>query len=103
MDKELNNSIIPPYKPALKEYAGEFWMTLRDFENHLSDRELGCEIELQKKTNAFNSRVDGIRKATSFRIEALESALAQTKMKYQREAERAQMYASDMESYLLNK
>lgn len=59
-------------------------------------------MELYMRTNAFNSRVDGIRKTTSFRIEALESALSQSKLKYAREMERAQMYAADMESYLLN-
>lgn len=36
-------------------------------------------------------------------MEALESALSETKLKMSRETDRALMYASDMESYLLNK
>ena len=60
-------------------------------------------MELKKNKAHFESRIDGIRQATSFRIEALEAALSETKLKYAREAERANMIASEMESYLLNK
>ena len=38
----------------------------------------------------------------AFRIEALENALVETKIKMQREANRAQMELSEMESTLMN-
>ena len=58
----MENSIIAPFRPALKPFAGELWMSLRDFENHLADRQIGCEIEMQKRTVEFEARVDGIRR-----------------------------------------
>ena len=61
------------------------------------------QIELKLKKAAFVTRVDAIRNHASFRIQALESALVETKMKYKREAERAEMKLSEIESHLLNK
>ena len=51
---------------------------------------------------AFRTRVDGIRAQTSFRIEALESALIETKLKLQRERERSDMRLAEMESSMYN-
>lgn len=48
------------------------------------------------------SRVDGIRAQTSMRIEALESALIETKLQLNRERERAEMQLADMESKTIN-
>ena len=39
------------------------------------------ELENKNMKMAFRTRVDGIRAQTSFRIEALESALIETKLK----------------------
>jgi len=50
----------------------------------------------------FRCRVDGIRASTSFRIEALESALIETKLRLQRERERAEMRLAEMESTIFN-
>ncbi len=60
------------------------------------------EIELKNLKIQYRTRVDGIRSQTSMRIEALESALIETKIRYSREMERAQMQLSEMESRLLN-
>ncbi len=60
------------------------------------------EIELKNLKIQYRTRVDGIRSQTSMRIEALESALIETKIRYQREMERAQMQLAEMESRLLN-
>ena len=61
------------------------------------------KLELELRKEQFQTRVDGIRAATSLRIEALESALIETKLKYQKERERAEMRLSEMESQLLNR
>ena len=50
----------------------------------------------------FRNRVDGVRAQTSMRIEALESALIETKLKLNRERERAEMRLSEMESRMFN-
>ena len=61
-------------------------------------------MELENKTmkRAYRTRVDGIRAQTSFRIEALESALIETKLKLMRERERSDMRLAEMESRLFN-
>jgi hypothetical protein len=43
-----------------------------------------------------------MKKQTGFYIEALESALAQVKLKLSREADRSNMLLSEMESYMMN-
>lgn len=60
------------------------------------------QIELRERKAAFVTRVDAIRSNASFRIQALETALLETKIKYKREQERAEMKLAEMESYLLN-
>ena len=61
------------------------------------------KLELELRKEQFQSRVDGIRDACSLRIEALETALIETKIKYQRERERAEMRLCEMESQYLNR
>ena len=50
----------------------------------------------------YQSRTDGIRAHASLRIEALESALIETKLKYMNELERAEMRLAEMESKMMN-
>ena len=44
MDSELRLASNPQFEPELKEFAGELWMSLAEFEDHLRDKELGIEI-----------------------------------------------------------
>ena len=48
------------------------------------------------------ARVDGIRAWAALRIEVLETALVETKLKYAQETNRAEMKVAEMESYLLS-
>lgn len=84
-------------------YANELWLTAERFQEQLEKEENAMRMELRLRTAQFNTRVDGIRAQASFKIEALESALIETKIKYQREMERAEMKLAEMESQMLNK
>jgi len=64
---------------------------------------LDGEMEIMKKKSVYESRVDGVRKAAAFRIDALETALNETKLKLARERERSEMLLSEMESFYLSK
>lgn len=44
MDSELRLASNPQFEPELKEFAGELWMSLAEFEDNLRDKELGIEI-----------------------------------------------------------
>jgi len=68
MQAELNHASAPEYESDLKEYAGELWMSLADFEKHLWERKLSCELELQDRITQFRRRIDYIKKTNSFRI-----------------------------------
>ena len=60
------------------------------------------EIELKNTKIQYRTRVDGLRAQASMWIEALESALIETKLKLQRERERADMTLAELESRMLN-
>jgi len=93
----------PHYSQAdLEKYRNELWISLEEFERYLKQKEFGMEIELKNTKIQYRTRVDGLRAQASMRIEALESALIETKLKLQRERERADMTLAEMESRLLN-
>ena len=60
------------------------------------------ELELKNLKIQYRTRVDGIRAQTSMKIEALEAALIETKLKLNRERERAEMQLAEMESRVYN-
>ena len=71
-------------------------------EEWIKNQRTGLHMELDMKEKQYRCRVDGIRNHTSMRIEALESALIETKLKLHRERERAEQYQNEMESTLYN-
>ena len=71
----------------LKEYADELWMTAAQFEKELQEEKEAYRCEMEAKKFQFQARTDGIRAQTSFRIDALESAIIETKLKYMKQAE----------------
>ena len=48
------------------------------------------------------TRIDGVRAQAANRIEALETALIETKLKYRREIDRSEMEKAEIESTFLN-
>ena len=84
------------------KFSKELWMSLEEFELFLQEQNFCYEQENKQLKMAYRTRVDGIRAHTSFRIEALESALIETKLKLNRERERASMQLAEMESRMYN-
>lgn len=85
-----------------EKFQKELWLSLAQFEQFLKEQNFGIELENKALKKSFRTRVDGIRAQTSFRIEALESALTEVKLKLMRERERADMRLAEMESVLFN-
>ena len=85
-----------------EKFQKELWLSLAQFEQFLKEQNFGIELENKALKKAFRTRVDGIRAQTSFRIEALESALTEIKLKLMRERERSDMRLAEMESVLFN-
>lgn len=77
-------------------------MSLQAFEEHLKEQEFGLEAELKSLKIQYRNRVDGIRAQTSFRIEALEAALIETKLQQSKQREQAEMQLAEMESKVYN-
>jgi hypothetical protein len=73
----------------LKFYANELWVSKERFEQELKEQQTAMSIELRERKSAYIARVDSIRSNASFQIQALESALIETKMKAARDVERA--------------
>ena len=104
MNKMLQKwSEEPVYTEAqLEQYSKELWLSLQDFEKWIKEQEFCMEAELKNLKIQYRTRVDGIRAHTSMRIEALESALIETKLRLNRERERAEMTMAEMESRTMN-
>ena len=85
-----------------EEFQKELWISLAEFEKFLKEQNFGMELENKSLKMQYRTRVDNIRAQTSMRIEALESALIETKLKLQRERERSDMRLAEMESRIFN-
>mmetsp|Transcript_885 Transcript_885/g.1341 ORF Transcript_885/g.1341 Transcript_885/m.1341 type:complete len:170 (-) Transcript_885:1978-2487(-) len=93
----------PMHTPdQLNKYMFEPIMSLQELEQFLRQQQTGLQMELAMKEKQYRCRIDGIRNHTSMRIEALESALIETKIKLSRERERAEMRQAEMESTQFN-
>lgn len=68
----------------------------------MREQETSLELENKNLKIQYRTRVDGIRAQTSMRIEALESALIECKLRMSRDRERAEMQLAEMESRLFN-
>ena len=93
----------PHHTPdQLNKYMFEPIMELEEIERYLKNQETGLQIELKEKEKQFRCRVDGVRNLAQMRIEALESALIETKISRARDCERAEMRLAEMESTMFN-
>ena len=86
----------------LDAHRNELWLSLEEFEKYLREQETALELENKNLKIQYRTRVDGIRAQTSMRIEALESALIECKLRMSRDRERADMQLAEMESRLFN-
>lgn len=62
-------------------FATELWKTRSQFEKEIYKEEKGYEIMLRHMEDVFLTRTRGIRNQAGFRIQALETALIETKIK----------------------
>ena len=90
-------------KSQFKTYAGELWMSLEEFEEALRKEEKGFEIIHREITTQLEDKLERTIDKASFRIQALESALIDTKCRYTSQIENLTMKINDMESQNMNK
>ena len=90
-------------KLQFKTYAGELWMSLEEFEEALRKEEKGFEIIHREITTQLEDKLERTIDKASFRIQALESALIDTKCRYTSQIENLTMKINDMESQNMNK
>ena len=57
---------------------------------------------MQNAKQQYLTRIDGVRTQAAMRIEALESALIETKLRYKRELDRSEMIRAEIESEAYN-
>ena len=100
LEKWEREEVTPPDK--FHKWLMQPVMEWPDIEEWIKNQRTGLHMELEMKEKQYRCRVDGIRNHTSMRIEALESALIETKLKLNRERERAEMRQAEMESTLYN-
>eukprot|EP00347_Sterkiella_histriomuscorum_P013592 403364126 len=89
-------------KDELENYAGELWLTADQFEKDLQDDVKGFDLEKQMIIKFYRQRIDQQKLKTGMFIEALETALTETKIYLGNELEQAQMTINDYESKIFN-
>lgn len=86
----------------MKKFNNELGLSLQEFEIELRRMETGQRLEHKRMVRLYDGKMTQMQQKTSMRIEALESALLQTKIKTNREKEHLNMYIGEMESRLLS-
>ena len=82
-------------------YAAEFWETAKEFEEALKQDYYKFDFEKVFMKQKHENQLASLRNKTALRIEALEAALNDSKLKYDAELERAQMAQAEAEGTLL--
>eukprot|EP00347_Sterkiella_histriomuscorum_P011047 403373953 len=86
----------------LVKFAGEFWMTVQEFEKDLKESLKGHEMILSIKEYKYSSHIDWIKNKFGFYIDFYETTMNELKLKQMRDKERIMMQMNDLESRLLN-
>ena len=73
-------------------------MTFQNFDEMMQDREALLKQEIKLMNKRHRCRLEGIRNQAAMQIEALESALIETKIRYSRELDRVNMKLNDLTS-----
>jgi len=109
MPGEAVNQLLSKWADEKVETPIEFnnfvmglWKSKERFERELRQEELGLHMEQKLFKNEYLNRTRSIRNSASFRIDALESALIETKIKCQLEVDRMSMVMAEIESTYLN-
>ena len=91
------------YEPEeIIEYADCLWISLKEYEKQLRKEEKGFQIIAERKIKKYTNTLERYKNVTSGRIEALESALIQTKLINRRECDRISLHSADIESKLMS-
>ena len=91
------------YEPEeIIEYADCLWISLEKYESQLKQEEKGFQLIAEKNIKKYKNRLKRYINVTSSQIEALESALIETKLNYRRELDRISMHSADIESKLMS-
>lgn len=84
------------------EYILGLWKSREQFEKELREEERGIYLFVQLIKDEFLQRTRFIRQTASFRMQALETAMIETKIKCQQEMDRCNMRVAEIESSFLN-
>lgn len=87
---------------SLKQYARTLWISLHQFETDLKNEQSGHDLQIQYLHANYRNQISDLKHKTSTYIECIETALYETKTKYQREIERYRMTIEEMESKKMN-
>lgn len=99
---KMEEDLEKAHDPSIKKWASALWDHLHEFEKRIENEARGYKIEYNRLVSSYDNHVHFIKSQTQIKIQALETALIETKMKYMREVERLNMTINDMQSTAVN-
>ena len=101
--RDMSNSIEASYTPLeVQKYSYELWMSLKEYEESIQAQELGLEADLKQQAKVHAIRLAQMRDHCAFRVEAMESAMSELKLRTQRQVDQAMMHSAELESRIMN-
>lgn len=77
-------------------------MSLKEYEESIKAQELGLQLDLNQQVKQHHIRIERLKNQCSFRIEAMETAMAELKLRTQLQVEQAMMHSAELESRIMN-
>ena len=93
--EQINSQDYSRYN-NLDDYASGPWKTLKQFEKSLKNSTNGYILQYNKMKDFYERKIKDLQRKFSFREEALEEALLNTKLKCQQEVTRSEMEKEDI-------
>ena len=77
-------------------------MSLKEYEESIRAQELGLEVDLKHQAKVHEIRIARLKDRCAFRVEAMETAMSELKLRTQRQVDQAMMHSAELESRIMN-
>lgn len=74
---------------GLEKFRTDMWLTLKEFEIALAKDTKGIELEMKFMEKRHQAQINHLKNNAAFRIEAMDSAMQEVKLKYQKQLNQA--------------
>jgi hypothetical protein len=77
-------------------------MSLKEYEESIRAQELGLQADLKQQAKVHAIRLAQLKDHCAFRVEAMETAMSELKLRAQQQVDQAMMHSAELESRIMN-